>query len=179
MRPRTTLRPRARSRDSTRPENAGWPGSCPLPPWASCNASSTPSASTTTSTAQPGTGSAPPPARAYRALPKAGPAGPPHGHYRLRYDHVDAGATVSLRRAGRLYHIGIGRTHARTPVLMLLHDLDIRVINAATGEILRELTLDPDRNYQPAGGPPGPPPGRHRKTINPEPQRGFGVIPMS
>jgi hypothetical protein len=28
---------------------------------------------------------------------------------------------------------------------MLVHDLHIRVINAATGELLRELTLDPSR----------------------------------
>ena len=27
--------------------------------------------------------------------------------------------------------------------------LNIRVINAATGEILRELTLNPDKDYQP------------------------------
>jgi hypothetical protein len=65
--------------------------------------------------------------------------------------------------------IGIGRTHARTRVLMLVRDLRIRVINAATGEILRELVLDPGRNYQPTGRPPGPPPGKPRKTTNPEP----------
>jgi hypothetical protein len=41
---------------------------------------------------------------------------------------------------------------------MLVQDLHVRVINAATGEILRELTLDPDRNYQPTGRPPGPKP---------------------
>jgi len=70
---------------------------------------------------------------------------------------------------GRLYHIGIGRTRARTPVLMLVQDQRIRVIKAATGELIRELTLDPDRNYQPTGRPPGPPPGRPRKTTNPEP----------
>jgi hypothetical protein len=29
-------------------------------------------------------------------------------------------------------------------------------INAATGELLRELTLDPTRDYQPTGQPPGP-----------------------
>jgi hypothetical protein len=29
-------------------------------------------------------------------------------------------------------------------------------INAATGELLRELTLDPTRNYQSTGRPPGP-----------------------
>ena len=52
---------------------------------------------------------------------------------------------------------------------MLVHDLEIRVINAATGELLRELTLDPSRNYQPTGRPPGPPPGTHRAIRNPEP----------
>jgi hypothetical protein len=30
----------------------------------------------------------------------------------------------------------------------------IRVINAATGELLRELVLDPTRDYQPTGRPP-------------------------
>jgi hypothetical protein len=32
---------------------------------------------------------------------------------------------------------------------MLVHDLNIRVIAAVTGELLRELTLDPTRDYQP------------------------------
>ncbi len=54
-----------------------------------------------------------------------------------------------------------GRTHARTPVLMLIRDLQIRVINAATGELLRELTIDPTRDYQPLGRPPGPKPKKH------------------
>jgi hypothetical protein len=61
-----------------------------------------------------------------------------------------------LRTGGRLHHIGIGRTYAGTHVLLLVQDLDIRVLNAATGELLRELTLDPTRDYQPTGRPPGP-----------------------
>ena len=69
-----------------------------------------------------------------------------------------------------MHHIGIGRTHARTRVLMLIRDLNIRVINAATGELLRDLTLDPSRDYQPTGRPPGPPPGTPRTTRNPEPR---------
>jgi hypothetical protein len=44
----------------------------------------------------------------------------------------------------------------RTHVLRLIQDLDIRVINAATGELLRDLVLDPTRDYQPTGRPPGP-----------------------
>jgi hypothetical protein len=53
---------------------------------------------------------------------------------------------LTLRVNGKLHHIGIGMTHARTPVLMLVQDLHIRIINAATGELLRELTLDPARD---------------------------------
>ena len=77
-----------------------------------------------------------------------------------------------MRYSGRLYHIGIGRTHAGTHILLLVQDLDIRIINAATGELLRHLTLNPDRIYQPTGRPPGPPPRTPRpprKTENPEP----------
>ena len=53
--------------------------------------------------------------------------------------------------------IGIGRTHTRTRVTVLVQDLNIRIIiNAATGELLRELTLDPAKRYQGTGRPPGP-----------------------
>jgi len=55
-----------------------------------------------------------------------------------------------LRYGGRLYHIGIGRTHAGTHILLLAQDRNIRIVNAVTGELLRQLTLDPTRNYQPA-----------------------------
>ena len=110
------------------------------------------------------------PATAYAARPKATPGNrAADTHDRVRADRIDADGKLTLRHAGRLYHIGIGRTHARTRVLMLVRDLHIRVINAATGEILRELVLDPGCNYQPTGRPPGPPPGRPRKTTNPEP----------
>jgi hypothetical protein len=32
---------------------------------------------------------------------------------------------------------------------MLIADLDIRIINTDTGELIRELVLDPTRDYQP------------------------------
>jgi hypothetical protein len=41
---------------------------------------------------------------------------------------------------------------------MLIQDLDVRVINAATGELLRELTINPARDYQPTGNPRYPKP---------------------
>ncbi len=70
-------------------------------------------------------------------------------HDRVRTDIVDKSGTVTLRVAGRLRHIGIGRPHAGTHVLLLVHDLDVRVVHAATGELLTELTINPSKDYQP------------------------------
>jgi hypothetical protein len=69
-------------------------------------------------------------------------------HDRVRRDRVDVSGKITLRYQGRLYSIGIGRTHARTRVVLLVRDLDVRIIDAATGELLRELTLDPTKRHQ-------------------------------
>jgi hypothetical protein len=69
----------------------------------------------------------------------------------VRTDRIDQFGKLTLRHGGRLHHIGIGRTHARTRVLVLVQDLNIRIINAATGQTLRQLTLDPTSDYQPRG----------------------------
>jgi transposase InsO family protein len=96
------------------------------------------------------------PAAAYTARPKASPGDrAADTHDRVRTDRIDDTGLVTLRHNGRLHHIGIGRPHAGTRVLLLVQDLHIRVINASTGELLRELTLDPTRNYQPTGRPSG------------------------
>ena len=58
-------------------------------------------------------------------------------------------------------------------VLLLVQDLHIRVINADTGELIRELVLNPDKRYQPTGKPSGWP----KKT--PRPLCGFAVSSMS
>ncbi len=55
---------------------------------------------------------------------------------------------------------------AQVPIILLVADLDIRIIHATTGELLRHLTLDPTRDYQPLGRPPGPPP---QKPQQPDP----------
>jgi transposase InsO family protein len=98
------------------------------------------------------------PATAYTARPKATPSADRDRdtHDRVRTDRVDQTGCVTLRVNGRLHHIGIGRTHTGTHVLLLVQDLHVRVIHAATGELLRELSLDPTRDYQPTGKPPGP-----------------------
>jgi transposase len=98
------------------------------------------------------------PAQAYAARPKATPAGPRlNPHYRVRRDRTDGLGVVTLRYDSRLRHIGLGREHARRRVFLLIADLDVRVIDAETGQLLRDLILDPTRDYQPLGRPPGPP----------------------
>jgi transposase InsO family protein len=98
------------------------------------------------------------PATAYSARPKATPSADRSNdtHDRVRTDRIDDSGCVTLRVNGRLHHIGIGRTHARTHVLILVHDLDVRIIDAATGELLRELAIDPNKDYQATGAPKGP-----------------------
>jgi transposase InsO family protein len=90
------------------------------------------------------------PAATYAARPKAAPANrDADTHDRVRTDKIWTVGTVTLRHAGKLHHIGAGRAHAGTEVLILTQDLHIRIISKATGELLRELTLDPSRDYQP------------------------------
>ena len=98
------------------------------------------------------------PTQAYSARPKA----TPHGividpHWRVRTDTIDKSGTVTIRYDSRLHHIGLGRLLAGTKVTLLVADLDIRVINRDTGHLIRALTLDPTRDYQPRGVRPGPP----------------------
>lgn len=94
------------------------------------------------------------PAQAYQARPKATPAHPATApDPRLRRDRIDSSGVVTLRHHGRLHHIGIGRAHAGTHVLLLIIDREIRIIDTDTGELLRELVLDPTRDYQPRHRP--------------------------
>jgi transposase InsO family protein len=98
------------------------------------------------------------PAQAYAARPKAIPTGAKiPAHYRVRNDTIDPGGTVTLRHNSRLHHIGVGAAHRGTRVTLLVDDLHIRIIGRHSGELIRELILDPTRDYQPRGLPPGPP----------------------
>jgi transposase InsO family protein len=91
------------------------------------------------------------PAQAFNARTKATPrrAGLTIPvHYRVRRDRIDKTGKVTLRYRSRLIHIGVGRAHAGTRVLLLVADQHVRVITD-NGEPLRELTIDPNRNNQP------------------------------
>jgi transposase InsO family protein len=96
------------------------------------------------------------PAEAFAARPKAQPAGLPTApHHRVRTDTIDKAGSVTIRYNSRLHHIGLGRLLAGTKVIILAADLDIRVLTH-DGELLRTLTLDPTRDYQPRGVKKGP-----------------------
>ena len=91
------------------------------------------------------------PAAAWNARPRAIPARQGiriSEHFRVRRDQVDADGKLTLRHNSRLHHIGIGRRWSGTKVLILARDLEIRIITQDDGELIRELTLDPSRNYQ-------------------------------
>jgi transposase InsO family protein len=112
------------------------------------------------------------PATAYTTRPKATPGNDrPDSEFRVRHDRVDNAGKVTLRHNGTMFHIGLGRPHASTPIILLIHELDIRIIHATTGEIIRTLTLDTTRRYQPTGAKRGGPkrPYGPRKTKKPEP----------
>lgn len=97
------------------------------------------------------------PATTYTSRPKATAADRrTDTHDRVRTDRVDKAGKITLRHGGQLYPIGIGRTHTRTRVTVLVQDLNLRIIDTATSELLRELVLDTSKRYQPTGRPPGP-----------------------
>lgn len=96
------------------------------------------------------------PIEAVNARPKAFPTGykiPPH--FRVRHDKIDAAGVITIRYNSRLHHIGLSKHLRGTKVLVLVNDLDIRVLDRHTGTLIRKLTLDPTRDYQKRGVKPG------------------------
>ena len=88
------------------------------------------------------------PAEIYRATPKALPAeGRLPDRYRLRYDRIDTDGHVSIRRAGHMHHLGIGRRHTGKRILAITDETTATVIHLDTGEILSEHHIDPARGY--------------------------------
>jgi transposase InsO family protein len=91
------------------------------------------------------------PLAAYQATPKAVTTSltDTGNHYRIRLDRVDANGKVSVRRAGRMHHLGIGYAHRGQPVLILIDTSTATVTNRNTGEILSEHDIDATRSYWP------------------------------
>jgi hypothetical protein len=110
--------------------------------------SSTASSNTTTTPGPAGPWGGAPRPRFYAAKLKAHPpTAVPETHFRVRHDKVDKGGRVTLRYESRLLLIGIGRAHRGERVLLLVADRDVRVVRE-NGELIRQLTIDPARDYQ-------------------------------
>ena len=57
---------------------------------------------------------------------------------------------MCLRQNSRLYHVILGRRLCGMTVLALVDGIRVRVITE-NGDLIRELVLDPSRDYQPLG----------------------------
>jgi hypothetical protein len=91
-----------------------------------------------------------PPMQAWRALDKATitiDGQPLLAHTKVRRDRIDKTGCFTLRYRSKLHHVGVGRAHRGTRVLILVADLDIRVIDQ-DGVMIRHLELDPSVDYQ-------------------------------
>jgi transposase InsO family protein len=67
---------------------------------------------------------------------------------RVRHDKIDKDGSVTIRYKSKLHHIGMGRALKGRRVILLVVGRHIRVIDEQ-GLLLRELELDPTRDYQP------------------------------
>jgi transposase InsO family protein len=101
------------------------------------------------------------PGDTYRATPKALPTGGREGHFRVRYDRVDKDGKISLRRAGKMHHVGVGIKHRSQRVFALIDETTVTIVAIGPGDILAEADIDPTVNYwrnklNPAGRWPKP-----------------------
>jgi hypothetical protein len=90
------------------------------------------------------------PSQAFNARSKAKPNKDPIlGAIRTRTDRVDISGTVTLRRSGRMHHIGAGRTHRTKQVFLIIDSRKVIVTDLITGEILSENAIEPALSYWP------------------------------
>jgi hypothetical protein len=100
------------------------------------------------------------PHAAYTAKPKLKPSRQGRiGEWRTRYDRVDRFGKLTLRRAGKMHHLGVGVAHRGIDVLMLINQESVIITHHATGEILTEHLIEPLKSYWPKKEGPGYFPG--------------------
>jgi hypothetical protein len=90
------------------------------------------------------------PAFAYALIPKAEPTTPDDANlWRVRYDRIDPGGKVSLRYGNRMLHLGVGRAHARTEIIILIHNTEatssaLTAPSSATTQSTRNRATNPN-----------------------------------
>lgn len=88
------------------------------------------------------------PKSSYEATVKATPkVAKDKEHYRLRHDSVDQFGKLSLRRAGKMHHLGVGIEHHFKKVFVIADHYKVSVVEKKTGEILSQHTIEPTRDY--------------------------------
>lgn len=88
------------------------------------------------------------PAQAYNRLPKAQPLDIPIGtDNRLRRDKVDNDGKVTLRWAGNMRKLYVGRKHRTKEIMLICINNDITAINPHTSEIWGRYHLDKTKKY--------------------------------
>lgn len=92
------------------------------------------------------------PLAAFNARQKAKPSDldRPVDH-RVRRDRIDSFGKVTIRYLGKLRHIAVGAIHRNRKVTLLVAGAQVRIVTD-DGELLRALTLDATRAYQPLNG---------------------------
>lgn len=88
------------------------------------------------------------PQRAYESTIKATPkVAKEKEHYRVRTDRVDQFGKLSLRRAGKMHHLGVGIGHSHKSVIMIVDHFKVSVVEKKTGEVLSQHLIEPSRSY--------------------------------
>lgn len=111
------------------------------------------------------------PEEVYNDLPKAKPEEFVTDHNRVRNDRVDHAGRITLRWAGQMRYLGIGRRWKGTKTLTIIDNSHAITSEVGTGLVIAEHDLRQDRRYQPnllTVYPPGEqPPGRKQPGRKP------------
>ncbi len=88
------------------------------------------------------------PQSSYEATAKATPkVAKDKEHYRVRHDNVDQFGKLSLRRAGKMHHLGVGIEHHFKKVFVVVDHYKVSVVERKTGEVLSRHAIEPTRTY--------------------------------
>jgi hypothetical protein len=88
------------------------------------------------------------PQSSYEATIKATPkVAKDKEHYRVRHDSVDQFGKLSLRRAGKMHHLGVGIENQFKKVYVVVDHYKVSVVERKSGEVLSRHSIEPSRNY--------------------------------
>ena len=67
--------------------------------------------------------------------------------YRTRLDTVDQFGKISLRRAGKMHHLGVGIEEKFKKVILVIDHYGVKVVERKTGEVLSQHRIKPSQTY--------------------------------